>query len=423
MSSRHISHTPLEGGGAVPNSPAVAARTSQKLAGLKPYVFAQLDERVYQLRESGVRDIVDLGKADPDHATPDVVVRRLQETAADPENHHYPAFRGSMFFREAMTKWYQQRFGVSLDPATEVLGLIGSKEGLFHISLAYLATGDIGLIPDPAFPAYDDGVWFAGGKAVRMPLTQENGWFPDYTQLSGETLDRAKLMFLNYPNNPSGVVATPKFLQETIALAKKHEFLVCYDHAYSEVTFDGHVAHSILEYEGAKEVALEFMSFSKTYNMAGWRLGAAVGSAEAIQSLLVVQSHINSGIFAPIQFAGVTALEQVWPGPYLDGSRAEYTRRRDYALDALQQAGWNIAPPQGTVYLWLPTPAGLSGDELAMELLEKYRVVVAPGRAFGASGENYIRISLTTAYENVVKGMDRIAECLRQHTTSTPHIT
>ena len=405
----------------MPTSPAVTARTSQKLAGLKPYVFAQLDERVYQLRASGVQDIVDLGKADPDHATPDVIVSRLQETAADPENHHYPAFRGSLFFRKAIAKWYQERYGVILDPETEVIGLIGSKEGLFHISLAYLAAGDIGLIPDPAFPAYDDGVWFAGGTTVRMPLTEANGWFPDYSQLSNETLFKAKLMFLNYPNNPSGVVATPEFLRETVALARKHEFLVCYDHAYSEVTFDGHVAHSILEYEGAKDVAIEFMSFSKTYNMAGWRLGAAVGSAEAIQSLLVVQSHINSGIFAPIQFAGVTALEQVWPSPYLIGSRTEYARRRDYALAALERAGWILSPPQGTVYLWVPTPAGMSGDELASELLEKYHVVVAPGRAFGESGQNYIRLSLTTAYENIVKGMDRIAQCLAKHVTPATH--
>lgn len=392
-----------------------SSRTSAKLAGLRPYVFAQLDERVYHLREQGVKDIVDLGKADPDHATPDAVVRRLQETAADPENHHYPAFRGSLLFREAVARWYHRRFGVTLDPATEVLGLLGSKEGLFHISLAYLQHGDVGLVPDPAFPAYNDGVWFAGGQVVRMPLVPALGWLPDLSALDADTLLRAKLMFLNYPNNPSGELAPPSFLRDVIDLARRYQILLCYDHAYSEVTFDGHQSHSVLEFEGAKDVALEFMTFSKTYNMAGWRLGAAVGSAEAIQSLLVVQSHVNSGIFAPIQFAGVTALDDIWPTGFPEDSRREYARRRDYGVKALQSAGRDVRPPKGSVYLWVPTPADITGDALAQKLLDDYHVVVAPGSAFGETGHRHIRISLTTAYDNVVKGMDRIAQCLNEY--------
>lgn len=391
------------------------SRTSQKLKGLKPYVFAELDARVYQLREQGIKDIVDLGKADPDHPTPEIIVKRLQETAADPENHHYPAFKGSLFFREAIAKWYRRRFGVEVNPETEVIALIGSKEGLFHISLAYLDYGDIGLVPDPAFPAYNDGVWFAGGTTVRMPLSRENGWLPDIRGLGKDTLKKAKLLFLNYPNNPSGVLAPPEFIKDVIQLAHEYEFLICYDHAYSEITYDGHVSHSILEYEGAKEVALEFMTFSKSYNMAGWRLGAAVGNKEAIQSLLVVQSHVNSGVFAPIQFAGVTALEKVFPSDYGDKNRLEYQRRRDYALEKFRSINWNVDTPQGTVYLWVPAPKGHTGEDMARELLEKYHVVVAPGSAFGETGVNHVRLSLTTQYENVVKGMDRIVEYLKSY--------
>lgn len=391
-------------------------RTSQKLKGLKPYVFAQLDAKVYQMRESGVKDIVNLGKADPDHPTPDLVVRRLQETAADPENHHYPAFRGSLFFREAIARWYKRRFGVTVDPETEVLALIGSKEGLFHISLAYINGGDVGLVPDPGFPAYNDGVWFAGGEPVRMPLVRNKHWLPDYSAINTQTLDKAKLMFLNYPNNPTGVVAPPSFLEDTIALARKHEFLVCYDHAYSEVTYDHHKSHSILEFDGASDVSLEFMTFSKTYNMAGWRLGAAVGSKEAIQSLLVVQSHVNSGVFSPIQLAGVTALEDVWPSSFIRESQQEYQRRRNYAMSALKKANWDVDTPEGAVYLWVPTPDGMTGEAFAHHLLDDYHVVVAPGSAFGETGDNHFRISLTTQYVNVVKGMDRIAECLQKST-------
>ncbi|GGJ05596.1 LL-diaminopimelate aminotransferase [Alicyclobacillus cellulosilyticus] len=389
-----------------------AARKAQKLAGLAPYVFAQLDERVYRLREQGAADIVDLGKADPDQATPAAVVRRLQETAADPENHHYPAFRGSLFFREAVARFYRRRFGVMLDPEREVLALIGSKEGLFHISLAYLDAGDLAVIPDPAFPAYDDGVWFAGGRAVRVPLRRHLGWLPDLDAVPADIWRRTKLLFLNYPNNPTGVLAPRSFLERVVDLARRYAFLICYDHAYSEITYDGRVSPSILEVPGAKDVAVEFMTFSKTFNMAGWRLGAAVGCAEAIESLLVVQSHINSGIFAPIQFAGATALDEVWPSPFAAALRAEYQRRRDYAVQSLRRIGWHVDPPQGAVYLWLPVPAGTDGETFAERLLETYRVVVAPGSAFGRTGKHHVRISLTTAYENVVKGIDRLAECL-----------
>jgi LL-diaminopimelate aminotransferase len=389
---------------------------SQKLAGLPPYVFAQLDERVYQLREEGRNDIVDLGKADPDHPTPEPVVRRLQETAADPENHHYPAFPGSLFFREKVARWYRDRFGVTVDPEKEVLALLGSKEGLFHISLAYIEPGDVGLVPDPAFPAYNDGVFFAGGHVVRMPLRRENGYFPDFSRLHPDDIRKAKLMFLNYPNNPTGVVATPEFLQKAVRFAKEHRIILCYDHAYSEIVFDGRISTSILQIDGAKETCVEFFTFSKAFNMAGWRLGAAVGHEAIISSLLIVQSHINSGVFSPIQFAGATALDTVGRTSFLEEQRREYQRRRDYAMQKFRDIGWDVQTPEGAVYLWVPCPPGIASGEFARLLLEKYSVVVAPGTAFGETGEGYIRIALTTAYANVQKGIDRICEAIRSAT-------
>ncbi|WP_018131360.1 aminotransferase class I/II-fold pyridoxal phosphate-dependent enzyme [Effusibacillus pohliae] len=387
-------------------------RKAEKLAGLPPYIFAQLDEKVYQMREAGKTDIVDFGKADPDHPTPAEVVKRLQETAADPENHHYPAFRGSLFFREKIAAWYKERFGVEVDPEKEVLALIGSKEGLFHISLAYISQGDVGLVPDPAFPAYNDGVFFAGGQVYRMPLTKENRFLPDLGAIPAEIRKRAKLLFLNYPNNPTGALASADFIEHTIRFARENQVIVCYDNAYCEITYEGVRARSFLEYEGAKQVGVEFFTFSKAFNMAGWRLGAAVGNAEAIQSLLVVQSHINSGVFAPIQFAGATALTDVWHSRFGDEMRREYQRRRDYAIGKFQQINWDVHKPQGAVYLWVPVPGGMTSLEFANRLLDEYSVVVAPGTAFGETGEGYVRVSLTTAYENVVKGIDRLCEAI-----------
>ncbi|MFD2169516.1 aminotransferase class I/II-fold pyridoxal phosphate-dependent enzyme [Tumebacillus lipolyticus] len=388
---------------------------AEKLQGIAPYLFAQLDERVYQLRESGIKDIVDFGKADPDHPTPQAVVQRLIETASDPENHHYPAFKGSLFLREQIARWYKERFGVTVDPETEVLALIGSKEGLFHISLAYLSPGDLALVPDPSFPVYNDGAFFSGADVLRLPLLKENGFLPDLDSLDQATKKRAKLLFLNYPNNPCGVLAPPDFMKKVISFCQEHEVLLCYDHAYSEVYFDpAHKPQSLLEHPGGKDVGVEFFTFSKTFNMAGWRLGAAVGHQEVINSMLVVQSHINSGIFAPIQFAGATALQEVAHSDFLDGQRAEYKRRRDYAIKRFDEIGWDVHKPDATVYLWLPTPEQMNGEQFAAHLLENYHVVVAPGTAFGTSGKRYVRLSLTTAYENVVKGIDRICEALQK---------
>lgn len=385
-------------------------RKAEKLAGLPPYIFAQLDEKVYRLRESGVKDIVDLGKADPDHPTPEAIVKRLQETAIDPENHHYPAFRGSLFFREQVAKWYKARFGVNVDPEKEIITLIGSKEGLFHVSLAYIQQGDIGLVPDPAFPAYNDGVFFAGGETYPMKLTKENHFLPDLKSIPEDIKKRAKLMFVNYPNNPTGVTAPDPFIHELIQFAKENHVIVCYDNAYCEIYFDSNPPKSFLSFEGGKEVGVEFFTFSKAFNMSGWRLGAAIGNEEVINSLLVVQSHINSGVFTPIQFAGVTAMDQVWHTDFPEQNRWEYKRRRDYALEKFTSIGWDVHKPDATVYLWVPVPSGMTSLDFANRLLEEYAVVVAPGTAFGHTGEGYVRISLTTAFENVVKGIDRICE-------------
>lgn len=394
---------------------------AEKLAGLAPYVFSILDEKVYQYRKAGRTDIVDFGKADPDHPTPDSIVKRLQETAADPENHHYPAFRGSLFLRQHIAKYYKERFGVEVNPETEVLALLGSKEGLFHISLAYLQRGDLGLVPDPSFPVYNDGVFFAGGDILRMPLTQQNDYLPDLDSLTAEQRKRAKILFLNYPNNPTGVLAPPEFMKKAIQFCNDNEILLCYDHAYAETYFDGKKPKSLLEYAGGKDAGVEFFTFSKSFNMAGWRLGAAVGNEEVINSLLIVQSHINSGIFAPIQFAGVEALEHVTHTDFLNRQRAEYQRRRDYAIKKFKEIGWNVHNPDATVYLWLPVPKSSTSMDFANLLLDEYSVVVAPGTAFGETGEGYVRISLTTDYANVEKGIDRICEALVKLAGVTTH--
>lgn len=385
---------------------------AEKLAGLAPYVFSILDEKIQKYREAGRTDIINFGKADPDHPTPDSVVKRLQETAADPENHHYTAFRGSLALRKRIAQYYQERFGVKVNPETEILALLGSKEGLFHISLAYLKPGDIGLVPDPSFPAYNDGVFFAGGDVLRMPLLEQNHFLPDLESLTEEQRQRAKILFLNYPNNPTGAFAPPEYMKKAIQFCQKHEILLCYDHAYAETYFEGKKPKSLLEYEGGKEAGVEFFTFSKSFNMTGWRLGAAIGSEEVINSLLIVQSHINSGIFAPIQFAGMEALEHVTHTKFLEEQRAEYQRRRDYALKKLNEIGWKVHKPDATVYLWLPVPKGYSSMDFANLLLDEYSVVVAPGTAFGDTGEGYVRISLTTEYANVEKGIDRICEAI-----------
>lgn len=386
-----------------------------KLAGLPPYVFAQLDQKIYRMREQGVQDIINFGKADPDHPTPEAVVKRLQETASDPENHHYPAFKGSLFFREHVAKWYKERHGVEVDPETEVITLIGSKEGLFHISLAYLSPGDAGLVPDPSFPAYNDGVFFAGADIVRLPLTKENGYLPNLDALDEETRRRAKILFLNYPNNPTGVMAPAAFMEKAIRFCREHEILLCYDHAYAETYFTEERPKSLLEYPGGKDVGVEFFTFSKTFNMAGWRLGAAVGNKEVINSLLVVQSHINSGVFSPIQFAGVTALQEVTKTEFLDEQRAEYKRRKDYAIRKFREIGWEVHDPEATVYVWVPVPKKFTSLEFAELLLEEHHVVVAPGTAFGESGEGYVRLAMVTEYERVVTGIDRICEAIGKH--------
>lgn len=398
-------------------------KKAEKLKGLPPYIFAQLDQKVYELRQSGRKDIIDFGKADPDHAAPDAVVKRLQETAADPENHHYPAFKGSLYFREHVANWYQERFGAKVNAETGIITLLGSKEGLFHISLAYLSPGDVALVPDPSFPAYNDGAYFAGADVVRMPLLKKNNYLPDLDSLDSDTRKRAKLMFLNYPNNPTGVLAPPEFMKKAIQFCREHEIVLCYDHAYSETYFEGNKPKSLLEYEGGQDVGVEFITFSKTFNMTGFRLGVAVGNQEVINSMLVVQSHINSGVFAPIQFAGVTALTEVTHSGFIEKQNEEYQRRRDYAIRRFQEIGWDVHKPQATVYLWLPVPAGYTSLEFANHLLDDYSVVVAPGTAFGETGEGYVRISLTTAYENVIVGIDRICKAIQAARTAQPVLT
>lgn len=389
-------------------------RTAGRIHGVTPYIFALIDEKVYKLRRAG-RRVFDLSKADPSHPTPEPLVEELRASALNPENHHYPAMWGSMPFREAVAGWYRKRFGVDLDPDQEVHALLGSKEGLAHISLAFLNPGDVALVPDPAFPAYRSGVLFAGGKPVPLPLLPENGNLPDLTGVPVEILEKARLLFINYPNNPTGGVASLEFFTEVVRLAHKYGWVVCHDHAYSETTFDGYRSPSILQVSGARDVAVEFFTFSKTFCMTGWRLGAVVGCSDVIHAFSVVHTNINAGVFAPIQLAGVEALDLAAKTGYLEEMRRSYQRRRDFVIDAMNRMGWSLVKPRGGAYVWFSVPPGFTSDDFTEALLEEAGVALTPGPAFGETGDGFARISLTASEEDVRGAMERLGGFLRKN--------
>jgi LL-diaminopimelate aminotransferase len=377
----------------------------ERLKALPPYLFAEVDRKKRELIAKG-KDVIDLGVGDPDMPTPQFIIDALNEAAKDGRNHRYALDAGMPAFRESISKWFEKRFGVKLDPAKEILPLIGSKEGIAHFPLAVLNPGDVALIPDPGYPPYRSGTIFAGGIPYFMPLLESNEFLPDLSAIPADVLKKAKLIYINYPNNPTSAIASKAFFQEVVNFAHQHHLIVLQDAAYCEVGYDGYEAPSILEIPGAKEVAIEFHSLSKTFNMTGWRVGFAVGNPEAVALLGKVKSNVDSGIFQAIQLAGKKALDE--------GREAHqellkiYQKRRDLLVEGFAKMGWDIPTPKSTFYCWIPVPPGSTSAELAVKFLEEMNVVVTPGNGFGPNGEGYFRISLTVPEARLQEAIDRI---------------
>ncbi|MCG0276944.1 MAG: LL-diaminopimelate aminotransferase [Thermanaeromonas sp.] len=382
---------------------------SQRLQKIPPYLFARIEKKIEEARERGV-DIISLGIGDPDLPTPSHVIDKLAEQARNPENHRYPTSVGLLSFRKAVANWYRERYGVDLDPHREVVTLIGSKEGIAHISFCYVNPGDINLVPDPGYPVYGLGTLLSGGEPYIMPLKEENGYLPDLTSIPTDVAKRAKLMFLNYPNNPTGAVVQSKFFQEVVEFAKTYDIIVCHDAAYCEITFDGYRAPSFLATPGAKEVGIEFNSLSKPYNMTGWRLGWACGRADVIEALGRLKSNLDSGVFQAIQYAGIAAL--TGPQDSLEEARRVYRSRRDLVVEGLNSLGWRLTKPLGTFYVWAPVPPGYTSESFAETLLDKAGVIVTPGNGYGHYGEGYFRIALTISEERIKEALERIRRAL-----------
>ncbi|HEY2259505.1 MAG TPA: LL-diaminopimelate aminotransferase [Solirubrobacteraceae bacterium] len=384
-------------------------RPSKRLDRIPPYLFAELERKITAKRATGI-DVISLGIGDPDTPTYAPIVAAAQRAVADPSTHTYPSNRGRAEFREAVAAFYERRFGVRLDPETEVMAAIGAKECIFNLNLAFLDPGDVALASDPGYPVYTGGPLLAGGEPVLMPLEPELGFAPDLEAIGPDALARARLMFINYPNNPTGAVVPDGLFERAIDLARRSELLIVHDNAYSETTFDGYVAPSFLSIPGAKEVGVEVFSLSKGYNMTGWRCAAIVGNAEAIAQFWRLKSNIDSGNFEAVQLAGAAAL-----APEVDAEvaamNAVYARRRDLVCEALGRAGVQVTPPRGTIYIWAPIPEGFgSSAEYCEHVLEQAAVAISPGGAYGRSGEGFFRISLTTPDDRLMEAVERLRQ-------------
>ncbi len=385
-------------------------RLAQRVVDVPPYLFAELDRRKAAVAARGV-DIIPLGIGDPDLPTPHEVVERMREAVVDPANHRYPDYEGSPAFRQAAAAYMERRFGVSLDPSAppkgEVLALIGAKEGIAHLVWALVEPGDLTLCPDPGYPVYAAHTRFCGGEPYRLPLQADRGFLPDLNAVPEAVARRAKILFLNYPNNPTAGVADLAFFEEAVAFCRRHDILLAHDNAYAEIGYDGYAAPSVLEVPGAREVAVEFHSLSKPFNMTGWRIGFACGSAQAVAALGVVKNNTDSGPFTAVQQAAVTALEL--PRQVLQVQLAVYRERRDRMVAALRAVGIDAPTPRATIYLWCPVPAGETSSGFSGRLLEETGVFVTPGTGYGQGGEGFFRISLTCPDDRLQEAARRIA--------------
>jgi LL-diaminopimelate aminotransferase len=382
---------------------------SRRLEAIPPYKFAELEKQVADKRAAGI-DVISLGIGDPDMPTYTHVVEAMQEAVAENGNQKYPSNRGREEFREAFAGFYDRRFGVDIDAGSEVIPAIGAKECIYNLCFAFLDPGDVALAADPGYPVYTGGPLLAGAEAVLMPLDPSLGFIPDLDAIDASALDRARLLFINYPNNPTGAVVPDGFFERVVELAREHEILVVHDNAYSETTYDGYVAPSFLATPGAKDVGVEVFSLSKGFNMTGWRCSAILGNSDAIASYWRLKTNVDSGLFEAVQLAGAAGLEG--PREPLQEMNAIYARRRDLVVDALREIGVEVTPPKGTIYVWAPVPEGHSSTSFAELVLEEAAVVISPGSMYGPSGEGFFRISLTTPDERISEAVERMREHL-----------
>jgi LL-diaminopimelate aminotransferase len=384
---------------------------AQRVQQLPPYLFAAISRMIEAKRAEGV-DVISLGIGDPDLPTPPYLIEVLKRAAETPANHRYPESEGLPAFREAVARWYAKRHQVTLDPRTEVVSLIGSKEGIAHLPLCLIDPGDVSLITDPGYPVYEVATMFAGGETVRVPLREEDGWLPRLDEIDEADAARARILWLNYPNNPTGAIADLGFFERAVAWARAHDVVIAHDLAYADVTYDGYVAPSILEVEGAREVAIEFNSLSKTFNMTGWRVAMAAGNAEVIDALTRVKSNMDSGLPQAIQEMASAALDD--PRDSISSHNAIYQRRRDRVVAVLQELGLRVEPPKASLYVWarLPSDERSSGD-YAARLVNETGVVLTPGASYGPAGEGYVRISLTVPDERLEEALARLSRFAR----------
>lgn len=390
---------------ATEGSEARVFRPASRIANLPPYLFAEADRQIAAKRAAGF-DVVSLGVGDPDLPTPTWVVEELKRAVDQPANHRYPEYYGLPELRQAIATWYQRRFGVTLDADKEVVPLIGSKEGIFHLALAFIDPGDVALVPDPAYPVYGIGTLMAGGVSHLLPLLPQNDFLPDLDSIPAGLLERSRLLWINYPNNPTSAVAPDGFFEKVVDFAHRHNLIVCHDNAYSDVTYDGYQPISFLQVPGAKEVGVEFHSLSKSYNMTGWRIGMMVGNASVVSALGRVKTNVDSGIFQTVQYAGIAALtgDQSW----MAERNLIYQRRRDRVLATLREIGVEAPTPKASLYVWAPVPAGETSLGFSLKVLNELAVWVTPGVGFGPSGEGFFRISLTTPDHRLEEAMRRL---------------
>jgi LL-diaminopimelate aminotransferase len=384
---------------------APALTGARRIAALPPYLFAEVDRRIAEKRAQG-HDVISLGIGDPDLPTPPHILKALHETAEQPANHRYPDYYGLPAMRAAVADWYRQRFDVMLDPDHEVIPLIGSKEGIAHMATAWVDPGDVVLVPDPGYPVFSIGTMLANGEIYWLPLRAERGFLPDLQAIPRDVAQRARILWLNYPNNPTAAVASLEFFREVVDFAWEHGILVCHDNAYSEVAYDGYRAPSFLQVDGARELGVEFHSLSKTYNMTGWRIGMVVGNRTAIEALGRVKTNVDSGVFQPVQYAAITALtgDQSW----LAERNQVYQRRRDATLAALRRLRIEAPTPKASLYIWGKVPAGMKSVDFSLRILDEIAVWLTPGVGFGPAGEGYFRISLTIADDRLQEALARL---------------
>ena len=380
---------------------------ASRIAGLPPYLFAEIDAKKNEMIKKGV-EVIDLGVGDPDIPTPDFIIEALKVGAEDPENHRYPSYQGMRSFRVAVADWYKERFNVDLDPDTEVIALIGSKEGIAHAPLAFIDPGDVGLFADPGYPVYPTSISFAGGEPYGVPILKENDFLPDLNAIPEDIRKRAQLIFLNYPNNPTTAVAEEGFFKDVVDFASKNNILICHDAAYTEIAFDGYSPLSFLQADGAKDVGIEFHSLSKTFNMTGWRIAFAVGNKKAIAGIGEIKTNIDSGAFQAIQYAGIVALQNYKSG--LQDRIQIFQERRDIFCKGLDETGFKYHFPKATFYVWFEVPEGLTSKEFSSKLLSESGIVVTPGNGFGEYGEGYARVSTTFSTERIIQAVERLKE-------------